>query len=196
MCKEQGIAVTVLPGYNSSAVAELCLALALSVSRKVPQLDKSMRAGKPLGYLERMSRGLDRKTVGLVGMGNIAREVARKFVVSATGNESSLLELIFLSFTYRELSAVRYSCTRPRQRGQHGQAKTPRAPCRTGASTAWTSSSRRAKSCLCIALSRRRQKAWLGANSLSSLDLTASSSTLQGEDWCVGVQRHHAHNWG
>jgi D-3-phosphoglycerate dehydrogenase len=72
--KELGIAVINTPEAHVDAVAELTLAGLLSLLRKVPQSDASIRAGafeKPMG---RLLRG---KAVGFVGFGRVARALAR-----------------------------------------------------------------------------------------------------------------------
>jgi D-3-phosphoglycerate dehydrogenase len=77
--KARGITVCRTPGVNKEAVAELALALALSVTRRVTEFDRMIRSG---GAVERSDfLGLEswQKTVGVVGMGNIGTLVARKW---------------------------------------------------------------------------------------------------------------------
>jgi len=78
LCKELGIAVTSLPGFNAEAVAEACLALMLSVSRRIVETNRKMAAGQSLTSMDYVSRSLSNSTVGLVGQGAIARQVALK----------------------------------------------------------------------------------------------------------------------
>ncbi|KAM0749245.1 hypothetical protein T439DRAFT_315477 [Meredithblackwellia eburnea MCA 4105] len=80
ICKEKGIRVTNQPGSNAKSVAELVLGLALGVSRRVVELDRRLRRGEKLPNIDWMATSLDGKVVGLVGMGDIARETAKKFV--------------------------------------------------------------------------------------------------------------------
>jgi D-3-phosphoglycerate dehydrogenase len=84
VCKSLGIPVTNLPGSNARAVGELVLALALGVLRRVVELDRRLRRGEVLPNIDWMAETLDDKTIGLVGMGNIAREAAKKFVVRSS----------------------------------------------------------------------------------------------------------------
>ncbi len=71
----RGVVVTNTPGANSVAVAELTIALMLALARRIPYHDRVVRQGhwdriqgvELLGY-----------TLGLVGMGRIGREVARR----------------------------------------------------------------------------------------------------------------------
>jgi D-3-phosphoglycerate dehydrogenase len=77
--RARGVTVCRTPGVNKEAVAELALALALSVTRRVAQFDRDIRSG---GVVERSDfLGMEswQKTVGIVGMGNIGTLVARKW---------------------------------------------------------------------------------------------------------------------
>jgi len=67
------------PGINSEAVAELALTLALSVARRVAQLDRMVRAGDNIERPKLLGIGLQGKTVGVIGMGNIGVRTAAKF---------------------------------------------------------------------------------------------------------------------
>ena len=71
----RGIAVFNAPAGNTNAAAELTMALMLSLVRRVPEADRSVRAGK----WERASfKGVELRgrTLGLVGAGRIGGEVA------------------------------------------------------------------------------------------------------------------------
>jgi D-3-phosphoglycerate dehydrogenase len=70
---ESGIAVTVLPGINSSSVAEFALALVLSLNRNLGALGTASDAAPsatPVGY------DLADQTVGLLGFGSIGQALA------------------------------------------------------------------------------------------------------------------------
>ncbi len=72
---ERGIAVFNAPGGNTIAAAELTMALLISVARKIPAAETSLRAG----HWDRASfKGVELrgKTMGLVGAGRIGGEVA------------------------------------------------------------------------------------------------------------------------
>ncbi len=73
-----GVVVTNTPGTNHIAVAELTLGLMLSLARCIPQHNRSVREGS----WERV-RGteLAGKTLGIVGLGWISREVIRRAYV-------------------------------------------------------------------------------------------------------------------
>jgi D-3-phosphoglycerate dehydrogenase len=73
--KSKGIAVDNTPEASSLAVAELAFALMISMPCHIAEADASMKQGKWLKKeLERSE--LMGKTLGLVGIGRIAREVA------------------------------------------------------------------------------------------------------------------------
>ncbi|GAC1649511.1 MAG: phosphoglycerate dehydrogenase [Herpetosiphon sp.] len=74
---ERGILVVNAPASNSIAVAELTLGLILAIARQIPQAHMSLTSGK----WERgkfMGIEVRGKTLGLVGMGRIGIEVARR----------------------------------------------------------------------------------------------------------------------
>jgi D-3-phosphoglycerate dehydrogenase len=74
-CRRRGITVTNVPGGNANAVAELALALMLSVLRRIPVMDAHIRRGVWDRYTGRELTG---KTVGLVGFGATSRALARR----------------------------------------------------------------------------------------------------------------------
>ena len=73
----RGILVVNAPGANSVSVAEHTCALMLALSRSVALADASMKAGR---WNKKSLQGteLRGKTLGLVGLGRIGREVARR----------------------------------------------------------------------------------------------------------------------
>jgi D-3-phosphoglycerate dehydrogenase len=73
----RGIIVMNTPGANAVAVAEHTLGLMLSLARFIPRADQTTRAGK----WEKKSlqgRELRGKTLGIIGLGRIGAEVARR----------------------------------------------------------------------------------------------------------------------
>lgn len=70
-----GVVVTITPGANSVAVAELTLALLLALARNVPFHDRAAKAGK---WTRATGFELDGSTLGIAGLGRIGREVARR----------------------------------------------------------------------------------------------------------------------
>lgn len=73
---QRGITVTNTPGANSSAVADHAVALMLAALRGVTRGDRQVRAADWSNG--RLSRGLGSLVVGIVGVGRIGREVAKR----------------------------------------------------------------------------------------------------------------------
>jgi D-3-phosphoglycerate dehydrogenase len=71
---ELGIAVHLIKGYGDTAVAESTIALMWAAARGLAQMDREMRAGN---WLREDGMQLTGKTLGLIGFGGIAAEVAR-----------------------------------------------------------------------------------------------------------------------
>lgn len=71
----RGIVVTTTPGANSIAVAELTMALMLALARSIPYHDRLVRQGK---WTRVQGLELYGSTLGIVGLGRIGREVARR----------------------------------------------------------------------------------------------------------------------
>lgn len=73
------IPLAITAGSNAGPVAELAIALMLAVYRRVPYVDRAMRAGKwPKAEMRETCFQIAGKTVGLVGFGNIGRMLARR----------------------------------------------------------------------------------------------------------------------
>jgi D-3-phosphoglycerate dehydrogenase / 2-oxoglutarate reductase len=71
---EIGIAVHLIRGYGDTAVAECTIALMWAAARGIAWMDREMRAGN---WLREDGMQLTGKTLGLIGFGSIAAEVAR-----------------------------------------------------------------------------------------------------------------------
>src|SRR3954468_1239770 len=69
-----GIAVHLIRGYGDTAVAESAIALMWAAARGIARMDREMRAGN---WLREDGMQLNGKTLGLIGFGGIAAEVAR-----------------------------------------------------------------------------------------------------------------------
>jgi D-3-phosphoglycerate dehydrogenase len=69
-----GIEVHLIKGYGDTAVAESAIALMWAAARGLAQMDREMRAGN---WLREDGMQLTGKTLGLIGFGGIAAEVAR-----------------------------------------------------------------------------------------------------------------------
>lgn len=72
--EELGITVHTIRGYGDTAVAEHTIALMFAAARDVAKMDRTLRAGtwKPLEGTQLLG-----KTLGVIGLGGIGREVAR-----------------------------------------------------------------------------------------------------------------------
>jgi glyoxylate reductase len=80
-CRERGIAVTNTPGVLDAAVADLTLALILACRRHLVASDRLVRERRWRHHWARpelLGRDLAGSTLGLVGMGRIGIEVARR----------------------------------------------------------------------------------------------------------------------
>ena len=73
----RGIVVMNTPGANAVAVAELAICLMIALARKVPAANSSMHAGK---WEKKILQGseLRGKTLGILGLGRVGLEVARR----------------------------------------------------------------------------------------------------------------------
>lgn len=76
----RGIFVANCPGKNAIAVAELTFGLLLALDRRIPEASADLRAGVWNKKKYGQGRGLYGRRLGLIGFGNIAREVARRAV--------------------------------------------------------------------------------------------------------------------
>ena len=72
----RGIFVSNCPGKNSIAVAELVMGLVLACDRRIPDQVADLRRGKWNKAEYSKARGLYGRTLGIVGLGQIGREVA------------------------------------------------------------------------------------------------------------------------
>ena len=75
---EYGVMVVNVPDYGVQEVADHTLAMLLGIVRKIPQTVASVNAGIWNDNLFHPIMGLADKTVGLLGFGNIAREVNKR----------------------------------------------------------------------------------------------------------------------
>jgi D-3-phosphoglycerate dehydrogenase len=71
---ELGVEVHLIKGYGDTAVAECAIALTWAAARGIAQMDREMRVGN---WLREDGMQLTGKTLGLIGFGGIAAEVAR-----------------------------------------------------------------------------------------------------------------------
>src|SRR5216110_1560512 len=74
-----GIAVMNTPGGNTISTAELTFSMLMALARKIPQAHASMKAGQ---WNRKEFQGVElcNKTLGILGMGRIGSEVARRAI--------------------------------------------------------------------------------------------------------------------
>ncbi|HEY5278146.1 MAG TPA: NAD(P)-dependent oxidoreductase [Pseudolabrys sp.] len=72
--KERGITVHTIKGYGDTAVAEHTIALMFAAARNVGRMDRDIRGG---AWTPQEGMQLHGKTLGIVGLGGIGREIAR-----------------------------------------------------------------------------------------------------------------------
>ena len=125
-----GVLVMNTPGGNAISVAEHTLALMLAMARHIPQASASTRAGKweKKKFLGNELRG---KTLGIVGLGSIGREVvkrARAFEMRVVAHDPYVtakiaqdlgVELVDLRGALRA-PAITSRCTWPPRRKRKG----------------------------------------------------------------------------
>jgi lactate dehydrogenase-like 2-hydroxyacid dehydrogenase len=78
LAAERGIVVANTPDVLNAAVAELCIGSLLALLRRLPQADRFVRAGAWKNANFPLATSLAGKHVGIVGMGRIGKEIARK----------------------------------------------------------------------------------------------------------------------
>jgi hydroxypyruvate reductase len=77
-CKTRGVVVTHTPDVLNDDVADLALALALNIARRIPQADRHVRDGKwPQGPMP-LATKLSGARMGIVGMGRIGQAIAER----------------------------------------------------------------------------------------------------------------------
>src|SRR5688500_11516692 len=78
-CTDRGVLVMNTPGGNAVSVAEHTIALMLSLARSIPQASASTKSGK-WEKKKFMGSELRGKTLGVVGLGSIGREVVKRIL--------------------------------------------------------------------------------------------------------------------
>src|SRR5579863_1863192 len=77
---QRGIVVMNTPGGNTISTAELTFSMLMALARKIPQAHASMKSGE---WNRKAFQGVElyNKTLGILGMGRIGTEVARRAIV-------------------------------------------------------------------------------------------------------------------
>lgn len=78
--RARGITVANTPDLLNAAVAELTIGLTLALLRQLPEADRFARSGEWMKSAFPLGSSLAGKRVGIVGMGRIGKEIARRFV--------------------------------------------------------------------------------------------------------------------
>ncbi len=95
---ELGITVHIIKGYGDTAVGEHAIALMWAAARDVARMERGIRAG---GWPRSEGMQLTGKTIGLLGFGGIAAEVAR--IAAGSG-----MKVIAWNRTPKEAPGVRF----------------------------------------------------------------------------------------
>lgn len=76
--RARNIAVTNTPGVLEDSVAELAVGLMLALARSIPQADRHVRDGAWAQKMYPLRSELRGKTVGIIGLGRIGKEIAAR----------------------------------------------------------------------------------------------------------------------
>lgn len=78
-CTRKGVVVTYVPGANADSVADLTFSLMLALARKLISAHTSTKAGK---WESKRFMGIELfgKTLGIIGMGDIGKRVAKRAI--------------------------------------------------------------------------------------------------------------------
>jgi lactate dehydrogenase-like 2-hydroxyacid dehydrogenase len=76
--RERGVAVTNTPDVLNDEVADLAIALVLSVSRRIPQADRYVRSGQWANGPMPLARKVSGARLGIVGLGRIGMAIAKR----------------------------------------------------------------------------------------------------------------------
>jgi len=78
LAAQRNIVVTNTPDVLNAAVAELCVGTLLALLRRLPQADRFVREGRWANAAFPLSTSLASKHVGIVGLGRIGKDIARR----------------------------------------------------------------------------------------------------------------------
>lgn len=106
LLKERGIILASASGANAISAAEMALALMLTIAKRIVEYDKRMKRGEWVPYArETMLSELYGKTLGIVGLGRVGREIAlrakafgMRIIAIKKNPEPSLKEELGLDF--------------------------------------------------------------------------------------------------
>jgi D-3-phosphoglycerate dehydrogenase len=75
-CTRAGVLVTVTPDSVRRPMAAGAMAFVLALAHRLPEMDRHVRAGRWERFAH-VGTGLDGRTLGIVGLGNVGRELAK-----------------------------------------------------------------------------------------------------------------------
>lgn len=104
---EKQVAVCNCPGTNSIAVAELAMGLLLALDRRIYHNTNDLRNGVWNKGEYGKARGLFGRTLGIIGLGHIGREVAKR--AEAFGMKLAAYDPFAKEETFTQLHAQRYT---------------------------------------------------------------------------------------
>ena len=104
---EKGVAVCNCPGTNSIAVAELAMGLLLALDRRIYHNTHDLRNGVWNKGEYGKARGLFGRTLGIIGLGHIGQEVAKR--AAAFGMKLVAYDPFAKEETFANLHAQRYT---------------------------------------------------------------------------------------
>jgi glyoxylate reductase len=80
VCRERGVVATNTPGVLTEATADLAFALVLMTTRRLAEGDRLVRSGTAWrwGMFHLLGAGLQGRTLGVVGLGDIGQATARR----------------------------------------------------------------------------------------------------------------------
>ncbi len=105
-CDELGVRIGNTPNAFTIPVADSVFAYMLSFARQTPWMDQHMKAGR---WEKIPGRTLGECTIGIVGVGNIGKEVARRasaFGMNVLGTDIRPIDKHFLSATRMEVTSL------------------------------------------------------------------------------------------
>lgn len=105
--RARNIPVNITAGANAIPVAELAVGLMLAVNRKIPYVSRTMREGQWVRTeMRAQCYMMNQKRIGLLGIGNIAKKVAR--MLSGFDTEVVYYDVFRLSEEQENALNVRY----------------------------------------------------------------------------------------
>jgi len=109
---QKGVYVANCPGMNSIAVAELAMGLMIALDRRIPDNVADFRNGKWNKGEYSKAEGLLGKNLGIIGVGNIGKEVAKRalaFGMNVYGKDISRIEGVMIK-DFSEMDQVLPLC--------------------------------------------------------------------------------------